>query len=116
MVAEHVGLEPMVEVNPDEAVALGAGVQAALIAGEPIEAILVDVTPHSLGIEVAQWLFGQLTPDHYGDYFAALAAVNRLTHLWVDLKPLEDLDPHFRQCVLTTGERVYARGVQQRDA
>jgi molecular chaperone DnaK len=65
MVAEHVGLEPMVEVNPDEAVALGAGVQAALIAGEPIEAILVDVTPHSLGIEVAQWLFGQLTPDHY---------------------------------------------------
>lgn len=52
----------------------------------------------------------------HGDYFAALAAANRLTRLWVDLKPLEDLDPHFRQRVLTTGEQVYARGVQQRDS
>ena len=66
LVANHVGLEPMVEINPDEAVALGAGVQAALIAGEPIDAILVDVTPHSLGIEVAQWEFGRFVPDHYG--------------------------------------------------
>lgn len=52
----------------------------------------------------------------HSDYFAALTAANRLTRLWVDLKPLEDLDPHFRQCVLTTGEQVYARGVQQRDS
>lgn len=52
----------------------------------------------------------------HGDYFAALAAANRLTRLWVDLKPLEDLDPHFRQRVLTTGEQVYARDVQQRDS
>lgn len=52
----------------------------------------------------------------HGDYFAALAAVNRLTPIWVDLKPLEDLDPHFRQRVLTTGEWVYARDVQQRDS
>jgi len=66
LVAEHVGLEPMVEIDPDEAVALGAGVQAAIIAGEPLDAILVDVTPHSLGIEVAEWHFGQLVPDHYG--------------------------------------------------
>jgi molecular chaperone DnaK len=66
LIANHVGLEPMVEINPDEAVALGAGVQAALIAGEPLEAILVDVTPHSLGIEVATWEFGRLMPDHYG--------------------------------------------------
>ena len=58
MVAAHTGLEPMVEVNPDEAVALGAGVQAAIIAGEPLEAVLVDVTPHSLGIEVAEWYWG----------------------------------------------------------
>ena len=44
-VAAHTGREPMVEINPDEAVALGAGVQAAIIAGEPLDAILVDVTP-----------------------------------------------------------------------
>ncbi len=66
LIANHVALEPMVEINPDEAVALGAGVQAALIAGEPLGTILVDVTPHSLGIEVAHWEFGRFVPDHYG--------------------------------------------------
>jgi molecular chaperone DnaK len=66
MVATHVGLEPMMEVNPDEAVALGAGVQAALIAGEPLDAILVDVTPHTLGIEVAEFQFGRVIDDRFG--------------------------------------------------
>jgi molecular chaperone DnaK len=66
LVANHTGLEPMMEINPDEAVALGAGVQAALIAGEPLDAVLVDVTPHSLGIEVAELQFGQIIPDRYG--------------------------------------------------
>src|SRR5436853_321951 len=65
MVHEHTGLEPEVAINPDEAVALGAAVQAAIIAGEPLDAILVDVTPHSLGIAVAQWEFDRLVPDHY---------------------------------------------------
>jgi molecular chaperone DnaK len=66
MVADHTGLEPQVEINPDEAVALGAGAQAAIIAGEPLDAILVDVTPHTLGIEVAEIHFGQIIPDQYG--------------------------------------------------
>lgn len=66
LVANHTGLEPMLEINPDEAVALGAGVQAALLAGEPLDAVLVDVTPHSLGIEVAEMQFGQIIPDRYG--------------------------------------------------
>ncbi len=65
MVHDHTDLEPDTTVNPDEAVALGAAAQAAIIAGEPLEAILVDVTPHSLGIEVAELEFGQLIPDRY---------------------------------------------------
>jgi molecular chaperone DnaK len=65
LVAEHTGLEPRSEVNPDEAVALGAAVQAAIIAGLPVDAILVDVTPHSLGIEVAQIRRGEIIPDRY---------------------------------------------------
>ncbi|MCG8353158.1 MAG: Hsp70 family protein [Chloroflexales bacterium] len=65
MVRDFTGLEPEIAVNPDEAVALGAAAQAAIIAGEPLDAILVDVTPHSLGIEVAEWQFGQLVPDRY---------------------------------------------------
>ena len=65
LLARHTGLEPMAELNPDEAVALGAGVQAAIIDGEPIEAVLVDLTPHSLGIEVAELHCGDFVPDCY---------------------------------------------------
>jgi len=66
LVAEHVGVEPHMSINPEEAVALGAGVQAAIIAGEPIDAILVDVTPYSLGIAVAEWRMGRVVTDRYG--------------------------------------------------
>jgi molecular chaperone DnaK len=65
LVADHTGLEPRSEVNPDEAVALGAAVQAAIVAGLSIDAILVDVTPHSLGIQVAQIRRGEIVPDRY---------------------------------------------------
>ncbi len=54
LVAERTGLTPRQDVNPSEAVALGAGIQAGIIAGEDIEAILVDVTPFSLGMAVAE--------------------------------------------------------------
>jgi molecular chaperone DnaK len=64
-VYEHTGLEPETAINPDEAVALGAAVQAAIVAGEPLDAILVDVTPHSLGIAVAEVMFGRVVPDQY---------------------------------------------------
>ncbi len=47
--AEHMGQAPHLEIDPDLAVALGAAVQAGIVAGEEIDAILVDVTPHSLG-------------------------------------------------------------------
>lgn len=65
LLAEHLGQEPRSEVHPDEAVALGAAVQAAAIAGEPVEAVLVDVTPHSLGIETAGMVLGHLLMDRY---------------------------------------------------
>ena len=65
LVADATGVEPRQEVHPSEAVALGAGVEAAIIAGQPIEAILVDVTPHSLGIEVAEWSWRGWVDDRY---------------------------------------------------
>ncbi|WP_416672233.1 nucleotidyltransferase family protein [Egbenema bharatensis] len=45
------------------------------------------------------------------EFFTALAAANRLTNRWVDLKPLEALEPHFYQRVMETGEVLYARNV-----
>ena len=65
LLGEHLGQEPHSEVHPDEAVALGAAIQAAIIAGEPIEAVLVDVAPHSLGIETASVILGHLLTDRY---------------------------------------------------
>jgi molecular chaperone DnaK len=65
LVANHLGVEPHMSINPEEAVALGAGVQAGIIAGKPIDAILVDVTPYSLGIEVAEIRSGRVVPDIY---------------------------------------------------
>jgi len=51
LVKEIFGKEPNQSVNPDEAVALGAAIQAGVLAGEVGEVLLLDVTPLSLGIE-----------------------------------------------------------------
>lgn len=46
------------EVNPDLCVAMGASIQAALIAGQNVGAVLVDITPHSLGIRCLDTMHG----------------------------------------------------------
>ena len=45
------GKEPRKDVNPDEAVAVGAGLQGAVLSGDVTDVLLLDVTPLSLGIE-----------------------------------------------------------------
>ncbi|MEX0901701.1 MAG: molecular chaperone DnaK [Pseudohongiellaceae bacterium] len=50
-VADFFGKEPRRDVNPDEAVAIGAAIQAAVLAGDVSDVLLLDVTPLSLGIE-----------------------------------------------------------------
>ena len=50
-VKEFFGREPRKDVNPDEAVAVGAGIQAGVLKGDVKDVLLLDVTPLSLGIE-----------------------------------------------------------------
>ncbi|MBB52386.1 MAG: molecular chaperone DnaK [Pseudomonadales bacterium] len=50
-VAEFFNKEPRKDVNPDEAVAIGASIQGAVLAGDVKDVLLLDVTPLSLGIE-----------------------------------------------------------------
>lgn len=51
IVADFFGKEPRKDVNPDEAVAVGAAIQAAVLAGDVKDVLLLDVTPLTLGIE-----------------------------------------------------------------
>ena len=50
-VKDFFGKEPRKDVNPDEAVAIGAAIQAAVLSGDVKDVLLLDVTPLSLGIE-----------------------------------------------------------------
>ncbi|MHA2620144.1 MAG: molecular chaperone DnaK [bacterium JZ-2024 1] len=54
--------EPTKGVNPDEAVAIGAAIQASVLAGETREVVLVDVTPLTLGVEVLGGVVAKLIP------------------------------------------------------
>jgi molecular chaperone DnaK len=53
MIESHLGQRPVDGIQPDLCVALGAALQAGVLVGEAVDAILVDVIPHSLGISVA---------------------------------------------------------------
>lgn len=73
-------------------------------------------------------LFGSLVKDNFCEtsdidlavegippeaYFPTLAKINTMSDRWIDLKPIESLDPHFLKRVLETGECLYASDQSQ---
>jgi molecular chaperone DnaK len=73
------GKEPNRAVNPDEGVAMGAAIQTGIIAGEVKDLVLLDVTPHTLGIETKDGTFTSLIdrnstiPTRKGRVFTTVA-------------------------------------------
>jgi molecular chaperone DnaK len=65
LLQERLGRPVHSEIEPDLAVAMGAAVQGGLIAGVEVGAVLVDITPHSLGIETLGTLNGVPSVHHF---------------------------------------------------
>ncbi len=64
VVRDFFGKEPRKDVNPDEAVAIGAAIQGGVLGGEVKDVLLLDVTPLSLGIETLGGVMTKLIPKN----------------------------------------------------
>lgn len=62
---EDLGLNVRAEVNPDLCVATGAAIQAGMLAGESVSAVLVDITPYTFGTSALHELNGMPYPFYY---------------------------------------------------
>ncbi len=62
---QTLGMQPRAEVDPELCVAAGAAIQAAVIAGDKVSGVLVDITPYTFGTSALSDLNGELYPYTY---------------------------------------------------
>jgi molecular chaperone DnaK len=62
LLEDQLAITPHLEVDPDMCVAMGAEIQGALISGLDVGPVLVDITPHTLGVQVVGLLHGHESP------------------------------------------------------
>lgn len=71
----ELGMQPRSEVDPDLCVAAGAAIQAAVIAGQNVSSVLVDITPYTFGINVLANFNGELYPYTYATMIRKNSAI-----------------------------------------
>ena len=76
-VQDFFGKEPRKDLNPDEAVAIGASIQGSVLSGDTKDVLLLDVTPLTLGIET---LGGVATPLIEKKYYYSYAKITGFLH------------------------------------
>ncbi len=62
---QELAMQPRAEVDPDLCVAMGAAIQAAVIAGQQVSGVLVDITPYTFGTSAWSTLNGEFYPHTY---------------------------------------------------
>jgi molecular chaperone DnaK len=93
---ERLGQPAHAEVNPDLCVAMGAAIQAALVAGQDVGAVLVDITPHTLGIKCLGEMHGFEFPHQFAPIInrntALPAARSEMFHTIFDRQKTVEID------------------------
>lgn len=96
LLEERLGQPAHQEVNPDLCVAMGAAVQAAIIAGSEVGAVLVDITPHSLGIKCLDVMHGYEFPYRFAPIIhrntPLPASRSEVFHTVADRQPSVEVD------------------------